>query len=274
MIARKRSVVAKLSLGQEMHSMKLSEVHCVPLVFFSVFPYTLESRKKPYILAAILQQLIGLKVWWPEELVDGEKPASDIRRDADVQYVKDFQTFADEYVRTADELITENPNTGKELDKPNQHGPQELYFHIIPSYGHARQFMELVFECAHATIKRYVSRSNNHNVHIAAVEHGLGNDWLSRLALLQYYMSDRNAVVQIYWSRGLGRLLTGPGMDCVSETGEAFTDFSKEVDKSITEAFVVPRELCADGNVCAECVGVSVAWVAGEIAVCQRATGR
>ena len=134
--------------------------------------------------------------------------------------------------------------------------------------------MELVFECADAPLKRYVSRSNNHNVHSAAVEHGLGNDWLSRLALLHYYMSDRNAVVQIYWRRGLGRLLAGPEMDCISETGETFADFSKEVDKSITEAVVAPRELFADGNVCAECVGVSVAWVAGENALCQRATGR
>ena len=96
------------------------------LVFFSVFPCTLESKKKHYILATILLQLMGLKFWWPEELVDSEKAASDIRRDAGVQYVKDIQSFAHEYVRTADELITENPNTGKELDKPNLHGPQEL----------------------------------------------------------------------------------------------------------------------------------------------------
>ena len=134
------------------------------------------------------------------------------KKDAGVQYVRDLQTLGQEYVCAADEFITENPNTGKELDKPNLHRTLELYLHTIPSFGHARQFMELVFECAHAPLKRCVSRSNNYNAHISTVEHVIGNDWQSRLALLHYHMSRGNAVVQSYCKRGLRRLLIGPEM--------------------------------------------------------------
>jgi len=63
----------------------------------------------------------------------------------------------------------------------------ELYIISIPSYGHVRNFSELVFETFHKHLKKLLKRSTHHNKHITSVEGILVNDWLARFS---YCLSD------------------------------------------------------------------------------------
>ena len=96
------------------------------------------------------------------------------------------------------------------MDKPKLHIVLELYHNSIPSFGHVREFMELMFESLHQNLKRAIEGSNNHGIRIYAVEQYVANDWQGRIAFLQREAKQRDKNSEILASRGLRRILLYP----------------------------------------------------------------
>ena len=175
--------------SKSLHSMTLSEMYCVLLVASSTLRdvITTFSPDHPsaisFSLLRRLQRLIALTYWDPQPEVDGDIARSYLPEERRSQ-LSALKALSKEYVQAVDSFCCQYKLEGRQLDKPNLHRLIELYEHTIPAFGHVREVMELVFESAHQPLKRSIARSNNHEAHIFACEHCVGNDWQGRIASL------------------------------------------------------------------------------------------
>lgn len=180
-------------------------------------------------------RLVSFTYWWPVRNVDGFT-AEDLERHRTDEYLAELKTMSKDYVKGVDIICGEFRFLCNLLDKPNLHRVIELYEHtIIPSFGHAREFMELVFECTHQPINRCNAKSNHHEAHLSAVEHCLVNDWQGRLVNAHRALA-RNETKDVYLEKkGIRRLRLGPESDILCDQRDA--DIIMETDQILSKLF-------------------------------------
>ena len=239
----------------QLHSTSLSPVYCVLLVSPPVLTNFLkeedDAAKKALRLLEHLKELVAMTNWNPSVESDGEAAYNMLRIEDGKAYVASLQAMAAQYVSAVDSFCRQYPERGSVLDKPNLHRLLELYSHTIPAFGHVSHVQELVFETAHQPLKRCISRSNHQNAEVSAVEHCMGNDWQSRLALLHYFMNSPNEYERSAATRGLRCILMGTSIENLSMDEAEVAPFLEKVDDDIRTLFVSPlvHILKSNGNV-------------------------
>ena len=180
--------------------------------------------------------------------LDGCDAEEFVRRNKE-DYFSNLKSMSKRYVQVVHEICGKYTELRKYLDKPNLHWLIELYEHTIPNFGHAKEFMELVFEAAHQPPKRCMAQSNNKTPHISGVEHCVRNDWKGRLNALYHDVSDSDKSTRSEARIIIRRLLLGEDADRLDN--EKDQDFINETDNMLLKLFrsAIERQLRRDVRV-------------------------
>ena len=251
----------------KLHSTSLSTVYCVLLVCPPVLTNFVkeedDAAKEALRLLEHLKDLVAMTNWNPSVDCEGEEAYNMLRIECGRAYVASLQAMAARYVSAVNSFCGKYPEVGSVLDKPNLHRLLELYSHTIPAFGHVSHVQELVFETAHQPLKRCISRGNHQNAETSAVEHCMGNDWQSRLALLHHFMNSPNEYERSAAGRGLRRILMGTSVETISMDEAGVAPFMEKIDDDIKKLFVSPlvHILKSNGNVNAALVETAPCWI-------------
>jgi hypothetical protein len=124
--------------------------------------------------------------------------------------------------------VRENGVVAKYLNKPNVHRLLELYTHTISAFGHSRHVQEHLFETAHQPLKSEISRSNQRDPHIHAVNATLANYWECRLSIEVNRCRDPYSWTIEDCTR-IRRLITGRDMSGATDMHEIRSAFCEPV---------------------------------------------
>lgn len=234
---------------KKMHTMSLSAAFCVLLVADPVFkilsshlPADHECRRLVKILSQ-LRALVGFTFWWPISDLDGCAAEKLVQEDQE-KYHANLRDMSKRYVISVDRICGQSAIAKRALDKPNLHRLIELHEHSIPALGHAREFMELVFECAHQPLKRCIARSNHNEAHISAVEHCVANDWQGRLAELPAKLASENQDEVSNAQRQMWYLLLGKKSQPLLHKNYVSEDTKRFIDETNDILQAISRQRC------------------------------
>ena len=137
-----------------------------------------------------------------------------------------------------DKVCANSSNAKACPDKANLHRLLELYHHKLPMFGRVREFMELIFESTHQTLKRSMARSNHRDSQLFALENFLANDWQARLSSLYNDLRNENQTNIVLARRGLRLLIVGLQYETLQE--DSNSDLLKEMDAELLQIFSEP----------------------------------
>jgi hypothetical protein len=135
-------------------------------------------------LLGLFQKLVSRTCYLPRIDVDGIAQVQTFNERDGMERLDERFQLSCKYVADLHSICSHSTKgVGRTLNKPNVHRLLELYAHTLPAFGHVGHFQELLFETAHRPLKRGITRSNNRDPHISAVQEMLANDWETRIAL-------------------------------------------------------------------------------------------
>lgn len=114
--------------------------------------------------------------------IDGLEKAKRLQKYEGRLKIETLKPLAEEYMKLVEDVCANDEIAYAELDKPNVHRLIELYHHLTASFGHVRNFMELLFEPNHHPFKKLKSQSNRKDGFLHKMNGMLSNEWLSRLS--------------------------------------------------------------------------------------------
>ncbi len=231
---------------KQLHTMSMSSVLSILLLASYIFPifqkidsvdtnnWSPTYFEKSISLLIELRELFSLTYWWPNYMVDGVELISKYTRHKNSFYYGTLIKKCKDYIFNVNKFYILNNKLGNELDKPNLHRLLELYVTTIPTYGHARNISEMVFETFHQRLKRNLKKSTHLNKHIVSVENVLINDWLSRFS---FCLSEINKHQVIDYDSPLiitmKRLLLGERSMCIDGKNASEKQFLEHFVKQI-----------------------------------------